>query len=299
MARLIAFILVIGTVFGIGPQRAAHARDLVLGSISANPAEEMKDWLPFVRYLAKRLEQDGIGEGKIVIARDSKEMAGFLKSGKVDLYIDSPLIMLDVTHASGSKLLLRRWKRGASEYTAVVFARQDAGFASLADLKNKVIAFEKESSSTGYLLPWLEMQQAGLTVSPIGEGALMPPAGQVGYRFSGADRNTVAWVVFGRVAAGATSRTDFDKIDEDQRAQLTVIAETAPIPRHVVAHRGDLPPTLVAKIKDTLLTMDKTNDGRKVLNKFERTTKFDEIPARSRDALVRYEEAVRVARLTQ
>jgi phosphonate transport system substrate-binding protein len=299
MARFFAIALAIGLVLGLAPQRTAQARELVIGSINANPSDEMKDWLPFARYLAKHLEKDGITGGKVVVARDSKEMASFLKSGKVDLYIDSPLIATDVASASGSKLLLRRWKKGSSEYTSVVFARQDAGLRSLADLKGKVVAFEKESSSTGYLLPWLELQHAGLTVVPMGAGELAPPAGQVGYRFSGADRNTVAWVLFRRAAAGATSRNDFDKIDEDRRVQLTVIAETAPIPRHVVSYRGDLPPALVARIKDVLLAMDKADDGREVLSKFERTTKFDEIPKRSRDALARYEEAVRSARMTQ
>jgi phosphonate transport system substrate-binding protein len=299
MARFFALALAIGLVLGLAPQRAAQARELVIGSINANPSDEMKDWLPFARYLAKHLEKDGITGGKVVVARDSKEMASFLKSGKVDLYIDSPLIATDVASASGSKLLLRRWKKGTSEYTSVVFARRDAGLRSLSDLKDKVVAFEKESSSTGYLLPWLELRHAGLAVVPMGAGELAPPAGQVGYRFSGADRNTVAWVLFRRAAAGATSRGDFDKIDEDQRVQLTVIAETAPIPRHVVSYRGDLPPALVARIKTVLLAMDKTDDGQKVLNKFERTTKFDEIPKRSRDALARYEEAVRSARMTQ
>lgn len=299
MARLIAIALVIGLMLGFGPQQSAHARELVLGSVSIDPSGEMEDWLPFAQYLAKKLERDDISGGKIVVARNSKEMAGFLKDGKVDLYIDSPLIMLDVAQASGSKLLLRRWKKGASEYTAVVFARKEANLFSLSDLKDKIIAFEKESSSSGYLLPWLEMQQAGLKVVPVLGGALMPPVGQVGYRFSGADRNTVAWVIFGRVAAGATSRADFDNIEEDHRSQLTIIAESSPIPRHVVSHRGDLPADLVARIKDVLLTMDKSDSGRKALNKFEKTTKFDEIPPRSRAALAAYGEALRGARLTQ
>lgn len=299
MARFVAIAVMIGLMCGLGPQRDAVAREFVIGAVSMTPSEEMKDWLPFARYLAKKLSDDGVTDGKIVFARNSKEMTVLLKSSKVDLYIDSPLVMLEVAHASGSKLLLRRWKKGASEYTAVVFARKDAGFFSLSDLKDKVVAFEKESSSSGYLLPWFEMQQAGLKVAPILGGSVMPPAGQVGYRFSGADRNTVAWVVFGRVAAGAVARSDFDKIDDDQRAQLAIIAETALIPRHVVSHRGDLPPELVARIKAELLVMDKSDDGRKALNKFERTTKFDEIPQRSRDALANYEAAMKGTRLTQ
>lgn len=298
MSRVAAFALMFGLVLGFACDPAAQARPLVLGSINADPSAEMKDWLPFARYLAGELAADGITEGKVVVARDSKQMIDFLRTGKVDLYIDSPLIMLEINDAAGSKLLARRWKKGKAEYSAVIFTRKDAGPSSLVDLKNKVIAFEKESSSSGYLLPRLEMQRAGLIVEALAHQAIKPANGHVGYRFSGADRNTVAWVLYGRAAAGATSREDFDDIAEEQRTQLKVIWESAPIPRHAVAHRADLPPTLVARIKSVLFGMDKTEDGRGILKRFERTAKFDEIPKRSLEALSRYDSALR-NRLTQ
>lgn len=296
MKRMIAIAL-FGLALGLGPFHAAEARPLVVGSVHSDPSEEMKEWLPFTRDLAGRLAGDGISQGSIVIARDVPEMIGFLKAGKVDLYIDSPIVMLDVMNATGSKMLVRRWKNRSAEYTSVIFVRKDSGIVLLSDLKDKVIAFQKESSSTGYLLPRLEFQLAGLTVHPMGGGVDKPPAGQVGYRWSGADRNTVAWVFHGRVAAGATSGEDWDKVSAEQRAQMAIIFESPRIPRHVVVHRADLPPALVARIKDELLAFDKTDQGRKILATFEKTTKFDEIPQRSLEALKRYQDSLRAQRV--
>jgi phosphonate transport system substrate-binding protein len=146
MSRVVAFALMVGLVLGFACNPAVQARPLVLGSINADPSDELKDWLPFARHLAAELADDGITEGKVVVARDSKQMIAFLRAGKVDLYIDSPLIMLEVNDAAGSKLLARRWKKGAAEYTAVIFARKDAGIASFDDLKGKVFAFQQVSS---------------------------------------------------------------------------------------------------------------------------------------------------------
>lgn len=298
MARIVAVVL-FSLVIGLGGFHAVEARPLVLGSISSDPTDEMKDWLPFVRHLAGQLGGEGISQGTVHVVRDVMGMAGLLKTGQIDLYIDSPIVMISILNESGAKLLARRWKGGLPDYAAVIFVRQDSGITSLSGLKDKVVAFQKESSSTGYLLPRALMTLAGLTLQPMAAGTDKPMAGQVGYRFSGADRNTVAWVFHGRVAAGATSSEDFDKINEAQRAQLTAIIETERIPRHVVAHRGDLPPELVARIKAVLLAMDQTPEGKKVLDSFELTKKFDDISLAEIESLARYASALRRAQLIE
>jgi phosphonate transport system substrate-binding protein len=59
---------------------------------------------------------------------------------------------------------------------------------------------------------------------------------------------------------------------------LKSIYETFSLPRQIVSYRADLPPKLVARIKEILLKMDQSEEGRKALQEFERTVKFDEIP---------------------
>ena len=72
---------------------------------------EIRLFNPVVRYLAKQLAPLGITKGRVVVAASMKEMSAFLKSGRVDFYLDSPMPSLVVNQLSGSKMLLRRWKR--------------------------------------------------------------------------------------------------------------------------------------------------------------------------------------------
>jgi ABC-type phosphate/phosphonate transport system substrate-binding protein len=64
---------------------------------------------------------------------------------------------------------------------------------------------------------------------------------------------------------------------------LKIIHETVSFPRQIVSHREDLPAKLVTRIKEVLLNMHQTEEGRQALQDFESTTKFDEIPVRDID----------------
>src|SRR3989304_5486188 len=97
---------------------------------------------------ARAVQAEGGDQGKVVVAKGIPEMAQFLKHGKIDLYIDSPYPALAVSRLSGSKLFLRRWKKGISEYRSVIFAKAASRIARLEDLKGKIIAFEEEFSNS-------------------------------------------------------------------------------------------------------------------------------------------------------
>jgi phosphonate transport system substrate-binding protein len=86
------------------------------------------------------------------------------------------------------------------------------------------------------------------------------------------------WVLRGKVSAGAMDDHRFPIEAMGNLKSLKIIHETFAIPRHIVSSRTDLSAPLVARIKETLLQMDQAGEGKKVLQTFEGTTKFDEIP---------------------
>jgi len=146
--------------------RLTWAIPIQVGSVSIEPAEEIKKFLPLAAYLAKELQPEGFDQGKVVVAKNILEMAGFLREGKVDLYIDSPFPVSAASRLAGSKFLLRRWKKGVAEYHSVIFAKKDGGINRLEDLKGKIVAFEEPFSSSGYFLPKLLLVQKGLKLAP-------------------------------------------------------------------------------------------------------------------------------------
>jgi phosphonate transport system substrate-binding protein len=268
------------------------ANGIYLGSISSTPAQEIKKFLPLAVYLGRELQSKGIVQGKVVVARNIAEMSDLLREGKVDLYIDSVYPSLAVSRLSGSKLILRRWKKGISEYHSVIFVRKDSDISRLEDLKGKIIAFEEPFSSSGYFIPKMVLMQEGLKL--VAKTNSSEPVGpdEIGYLFSLDDENTLVWVVRGKVMAGAIDNQNYEKMAKQNHDSLKVIYRTFSFPRHIVSHRADLPSKLVARIKEILTQMDRSEAGRKALQDFERTTKFDDLSEQAKANLLRADKYI-------
>jgi len=257
---------------------SAIARTLVIGTISDEPVKEIRTFLPFVKYLAKQLETSGINDGKVVIARDIDHMASLIRKGEVDLFVDSPLVALAINEKTGFQLLARRWKKGTAEYHSVVFVRQNSDIASVRDLDGRVVAFEESFSSSGHLLPRITMEQMGVSLTHLPNLQSNVPSEQSGFVFTGDDETTMEWVLRGRVDAGAMSMANFTKRAAANRADLKIILKTANIPRHSVSLSPTVAPQLFSAIEAALFSMHDSEEGKSVLENFERTTKFDPIP---------------------
>jgi phosphonate transport system substrate-binding protein len=161
------------------------------------------------------------------------------------------------------------------EYSSVIFVRRDSNIDTIEDLKGKIVAFEEPFSTSSYFLPKATLMKEGLTLTEKKDFLSSVSATEVGYVFSGDDETTMVWVLRKRVSGGALHSTDFEQLAKDGISKLKVLAETINVPRHVVSHRADLNPELVAAIEKVLLNMDKDEEGKKVLKDFEKTAKFD------------------------
>ncbi|MEX0805179.1 MAG: phosphate/phosphite/phosphonate ABC transporter substrate-binding protein [Candidatus Binatia bacterium] len=250
-----------------------------LGSISTSPVAETHKFWPLASYLARKLQSEGINQGRVVVAESIPALSSFLQTRQIDLYIDSFFPSMAVSRLSGSKLLLRRWKMGKSEYQSVIFTRKDSGIARLKDLKGKVIAFEEPFGSTGYFFPKMALLEKGLRLAPKRRGIDPVKSDEVGYIFSHSDSQTIFLVLNGVVAAGATDDQKYLMLAKNLDS-FKIIHETVSFPRQIVSYRADLPAKLVTRVKEVLLNMHQTDEGRQVLQAFESTTKFEEIPVR-------------------
>lgn len=252
---------------------------LVIGSVSDDAKEEAEVFQPFVNHVAKRLATAGVTGGEVVVAATAKEMAALLRAGKVDVYVDSMYGITTVVQDGAGVPLLRRWKDGSPTYRSVVVVRRDSGITSTKQMRGRTVAFDDPDSTDGFFLPAATLLRQGLPLTPLKKPRAKPPADGAGYVFTGDDENTVFQVLDGRVDAGALSEEDLAENAGPRAGELRTLVHTMQVPRHALVARKGLDTELVRALTTELRGMHTTPQGRKVLEAFEETARFDSLSA--------------------
>ncbi len=258
---------------------------LVLADVSGNAAWTIEHFQPLADYLANNLAEFGIQEGKVVVTKDLPTMMDYLESGQVDLYFDSPFPALEVYEKIGAQPLVRRWKGGRSEYHTLIVANTNSGISDLDGLLGQAIAFDHPASTSGFLLPKAHLTLNGFNIVERDDVNSQIKEDEIGYIFAYGDENVLAWVLQGKTAGAAIPNHDYENLDSDQKSQVVILAETPSVPRHIALASPEMEPELVEKITNLLLEIDQTTEGQSVLESFEETSKFDELPNGPEEAM--------------
>jgi len=251
---------------------------LTLGDVSDHPADTIEAFQPLADYLATSLADVGIQQGKVMVAPDLETMLEYLKTGQVDLYFESPYGALTVYEEANAIPLLRRWKKGGSEYYTVIVVRKDSGITDLDGLLGQLIAFEDPGSTSGYLLPKGHLIGLGYQVSEKTGAAATVSGDEIGYVFAGEEENVIAWVLQGKMTASAMPIGNYEELSSEEQDQLAILDQTVAVPRHIVLARPGMDKAVQKQLGDLLLEMHQTPEGQSVLETFERTSQFDPLP---------------------
>jgi phosphonate transport system substrate-binding protein len=267
------------------------AATLVLGDVEANTPIRRIRWIqPLADHLAARLAEHGIRRGRVVVAHDLRQMAHYLEDGTVDVYFDSPLPILAVQKLAGSEILLRRLVKDEREYWSVFITGPALELDSLDDLRGRVLAFQEEHSSAGFLLPAHSLLEQGFRLREVRGPRESVAADEVGYFFSGDEENTVDMLRTGRASVGAISSQDLAELPDEIRKEMRVLARTESLPRQLVSVRPGLDPDLANGIRDFLLGL--TDADREALARAVPgpgwTWVFEELPDESLQQLERF-----------
>ena len=155
----------------------------------------------------------------------------------------------------GAVPLLSEVYRGAPSYTGRVFVRRDSGIETLADLRDRDIAFADPISESGYLYPLAEFVKAGLVEGP---GAADEFFSRV--YFAGGYQQAMQAIAEGLVdAAGASQYADL-LLTPAQQAEATWIAESEPIPSHLVIARPGLDTDLRDRFVDAMMRLNEAEN---------------------------------------
>ena len=254
---------------------ASNAKTLVIGAISENIREEFARYKPLTELLAKELASEGIDAVELEVLPGFQSMSEALRSGKVHIFVDSPLVITIVMRDSGARPVLKRWKNGVGSYYSVVIASVESNIKTLEDLAGHRVAFEERESSSGYMLPAGLIRQAGLPMAELAGRNSIPPDDTVGFVFTGDDDNTLSWLFRGWVDAAGTDPQSFAKLEKAAPGRFQIIAHSRELPRNILVLSSHVDTTLEARLVQVLTGLDDTPAGKVVLKSFNNTTRFE------------------------
>ncbi len=187
------------------------------------------------------------------------DMAWLGASGYAATYIADPEAVEPV--------LVKANADGSYVYYSIGFARQDSGITSLADLKGKRFGFGDPNSTSGYLIPSVEIPQA--------TGASMESGDYFGeVKFTGGHEQTIVAVNNGDIDGGVTwadgqgnwedgynsgalrKAVDAGLVDMNDMVQIW---KSKPIPEGPVVLRKSLPDDVKAKMTALVANMFKND----------------------------------------
>lgn len=172
------------TEFNIGILGGENAQDRLTSAECLRVAVEKELGVPVKVFTPA--DYDGVIQG---LLGGTIDMAWLGASAYAKVYLTDPEAV-DVA-------LVKTNLDGSFTYHSIGFARKDKGVASLADLKGKVFAFGDPNSTSGYLIPSVEI--------PAEIGATMENGDYFGeVKFVGGHEQTIVAVANGDVDAGVT-----------------------------------------------------------------------------------------------
>lgn len=242
MSYVFRFVLLLGLAYGASgcgrePVVPAVTPLVVALKPDKNPEVLRAEKAQLEEFLRGRLSRPV----EVIIPLSATVILEGFANGTIDL---GYLSATDLVNARGrgvaTLLLAGEYPDGRAAYDSYWVVKQAAPYQSIADLRGKPVAFASRTSTSGFVVPLMDLQKRGL----LGEDA--DPAGffGAGNVFYGVGYvSAIERVLAGEAEAAAISYyvLDGDKhLTVEQRGQLRRLQSQGPVPSHVLAVRSSL-----------------------------------------------------------
>ena len=245
------------------------------------PTELQRKFKPLGAYLEQQLGM----KVEFVPVSDYAAVVEALASDRLDMAWLGGFTFVQTRLKTGNAIPLVQ--REQDEKFTSKYITANPAVKSLQDLKGKTFAFGSVSSTSGSLMPRFFMLKDG----PKPEEFFSRVA------YSGAHDATVAWVQAGKVDGGVLNASVWDKLvaaGKVDTSKVVVLGTTPPYYDYNWTVRGNLDPTLTAKIKAAFLALDPAKSADKAILDLQAATRF--IPTKAEN-YTGIEEAARAAGL--
>lgn len=161
---------------------------------------------------------------------------------------------------------------GESTYHGHFYTRKDSGIKNVEDMNGKRMAFVERATTAGFIFPLAVLKENGVKDLDTFFKE---------YFFAGSHDASLKAVLNKEADVGASKNTVYDWVREnDPRVdkEIVILYNSAPVPSNGLLVRKGLNDEIVKKLKNELLNLDTTPQGKRVLETL-RAIKFIETSA--------------------
>lgn len=239
-----------------GPDYASRAPVAVREYVFAihplhNPAKLFDIYGPLIDYLNKNIPDATF---RLEASRNYEEFEKKLYSRQLDFALPNPYQTLNSLR-HGYHVIA---KMGDDDkFTGVILVRRDGGIDKISDLKGKKVSYPARTALAATMMPQYYFQTHGLDVKRDIENL-----------YVGSQESSIMNVYLGNVAAGVTWPLPWEAFQHehpDKARELVLKWETEPMINNGVVARDDMPPQLVARVAELLVTLHQNDEGRAML----------------------------------
>ncbi len=262
LQRLMACLLIcLSTAIALPVFAAEQPTELLIG---IEPEHNIFDQMQRYRYLASYLsDQLGVKVTLTIMSRYGEVIKRF-KSRKLDgAFLTSYTASMGIKDLNLEPIANPVNLNGEFTSQGYLFVRKDSEIRTVQDMAGKRIIFVDPATMEGYLFPLAYLEQHG--IRNINKFFTR-------FDFSGSDASSIFAVLDGRADIGSAKNTVFNNLihnDPSIRQELDILAQSPRIPEITLCIRNEIDLYLQAKLVNVLLQMDKTAQGRKVLEQFK------------------------------
>jgi phosphonate transport system substrate-binding protein len=200
---------------------------------------------PLKEYLSRQMG----AEVNLVIPTNYNATVEALGNGSLDFAYLGGLTYLKARRQYGVVPLVQR--TSDLEFHSLFITGTNSGINSLADLKGKTFAFGDINSTSGHLMPYLELKQAGINVDT-----------DLKFRYTGSHPATAKAVESGAVDAGALDESVYNAMIADgklDKTKVRVFYTSKPFVDYVWVARRDVSPD---QKENFILAFTRLKEGR-------------------------------------
>jgi phosphonate transport system substrate-binding protein len=239
------------------PQTKPNTKSIKIGLLPEQDVfTQKKRYEPLLALLSQKI---GISIQISILPRYGNIIDNFNELGLDGAFFGSFTGAMAIQKLSVEPLARPRYVGGASTYYGMIFVKKDSGIHTAEDMRGKQMVFVDRATTAGYLLPLAYFKALGITdyKSWFKE-----------YYFSGTHEGAINDVLNGLADIGAAKNTVFYRMaamDNRLLSELEILETSPHVPANGLAVRHDLDNEIKQALKQQLLTMHQSPEGRAVL----------------------------------